>query len=224
MSERFGLFVACCAAHLLAGGCDPCDGPEAPEVDMLLVTQQDVDDLVGVLCVDGDLDIGAGEGDEPTLSGDITSLAPLADLRFVEGDLTIKGNAALVSLEGLGSVEYIGRRLYLRFSDVVGDLNIQSNPLLTDVSALQNVDGVAGCTTITDNASLDTGDVEDLLAAVKTHAPDDTCTGGEHERAERNGEGGAAPQVELCDNAFDDDGDLSADCEDTDCEGAPECG
>jgi len=65
---------------------------------------------------------------EEAVSGDITNLDSLIQLRVINGSLTIQNNAALVSLFGLDNL-----------NEIAGDIIIQNNNALNDISALSDI-------------------------------------------------------------------------------------
>nr|WP_295924195.1 T9SS type A sorting domain-containing protein [uncultured Dyadobacter sp.] len=79
-----------------------------------------------------------------TISGsDITSLSSLSNVTTINGNLTIRDNAALGQLTGLGSVASVG-----------GALVIERNALLKTLNGLNSLAGIGGNLYVSNNSSL----------------------------------------------------------------------
>jgi hypothetical protein len=169
---------------LLLVACDVCDGDDVVE-RATLRNQDDVDDLEGVRCILGDLEIGSS-GEESRPNDLIIDTSALSDLEVVEGDLEVALNQSLRRLE-LSSLTFIGRRLFERDSERVrGGFFVQANPILEEIDAPDLV-GVGGCAAIKNNPRLDPGDVDDLFSQIGSHAFPGTCDGDAIEENRGNG-------------------------------------
>lgn len=116
-------------------------------------------------------------GDVEITGADIVSLAGLASITSVGGDLLIYTNDALTSLAGLGSLTAIGGDLAIganlnacfcplgnatlaslegleQLTSIGGGLYVYKNPMLTTFTGLDNLASIGGDLSIADNTSL----------------------------------------------------------------------
>ncbi|MBP8811412.1 MAG: hypothetical protein KBG48_22045 [Kofleriaceae bacterium] len=119
-----------------------CTTDNEERLDTVVVrTQADVDDLPDCFSVDGDLIV---EGSP------LVDLKAFEQLGYVGGDLILRDNSRLTSLDGLVDI------------DVGGDLTVEGNARLTDLTGLEATTSL-GALTIRDNAALETlGGLADL--------------------------------------------------------------
>jgi hypothetical protein len=114
---------------------------------VVIRTQDDLDALAGVCAVVG----GGLSINSPSL----VSLAPLADLAHVEGNLSIFGNAALINIAGLNSL-----------SEIHGDLTVSSNQALEHLDGFARLRRILGSISVANNDALVTltgfGDLEEV--------------------------------------------------------------
>jgi PKD repeat protein len=105
----------------------------------------DLTDLTRCQEITGDLTIDPLEPLSLQQTGDITSLAPLANLQTILGNLTIR-NTLLESLTGVDNLQQIG-----------GNLVLNNNTILTDLSAIATLtdNDITGNVIINGNSSLD---------------------------------------------------------------------
>ena len=126
------------------------------EASYNLTTREEVNALGATGCdlVTGDLTV--------VDSSDIYNLEPLVALARIEGALQIKGNTALLNLDGLlniarvGSVEISGNAVMTNIDGLTGlvqagALTISTNPDLGDVGGLGKLVSVSGDMTIDNN-------------------------------------------------------------------------
>jgi hypothetical protein len=151
--------------------CDVCDGPDVVE-RAALFDQSDADDLEGVVCILGDLEIGDRQStDGVTLAID---MSPLKDLTIIEGDLDVAATIGFTFLD-LPNVTFIGRRGIERDGDHVrGGLFVEGNLDLNSFD-LDSLTDVGGCVEFRNNPNLDPSDVDDLFADIKAHAFPGSC-------------------------------------------------
>lgn len=130
---------------------------QCPPGDVVLTTQAQVDQFIidypNCTSISGYLQIGKAVQLSP---GDITDLAPLSNIHNVSGNLYIQNNADLQDVDGL-QIETVGGWLYIggdnststnlqltnlnglsSLTSVAQDIYISYNPVLTDISALEN--------------------------------------------------------------------------------------
>lgn len=86
---------------------------------------------------------------------DLVTVGDWKDLVTVDGDLTIRGTAALVDLEGLDDVEEIG-----------GSLRVEENSALTSLAALTALDTIGADLRVVENESLPTDEADELVDRV----------------------------------------------------------
>ena len=126
---RYPLLVFLLFAALIAGcsGDDPCEimGPvpgwNLTDVDISVYTQTNMEKLRGLTELEGSLTI-SNDATDP-----VVDLSPLASLRAVSGQLTIR----FTDLATLAPLENLSR---------VGSLDINSNRLLTSLTGLAGID------------------------------------------------------------------------------------
>lgn len=178
-----GLLVCTMAIAMGAAGCgDVCDGADVVE-SATVRSQDDADDLEGVLCILGDLEFA--DGDEGR--GEI-DMSPLADLQIVEGDFSVENTLQPLAID-LPSLTFIGRRGIERDGERFrGGLFIQFNQQVSSFE-FDALTDVGGCIEFRDNPLLDPDDVDDLFAQVKAHAFPGSCDAGEGIE-EQSGNGG----------------------------------
>jgi hypothetical protein len=131
-----------------------------------------VDDLAGVACILGDLEIGDGANpvDAPL------DLSALSDLLIVEGDFAVHLATQLVALD-LPRLTFVGRRGIERDGERFrGGFFIRANNVLAKLD-LPDLTDVGGCFEVNDNPLLPSDEVDDLFAQVRSHAFPGTCDG-----------------------------------------------
>src|SRR5690349_14831803 len=92
----------------------------------MLESDADVDDLLGIECVDGALEIGLG----------VTSITALSAMQAIDGDLIIA--ADLPSLEGLEMLDVVAGSLRIARLDLDGSCAVLED--LADIGALAGLD------------------------------------------------------------------------------------
>lgn len=130
---------------------------QCPPGNLTVTTQAQVDQFIinypNCTSISGALQIGPAVQNSP---GNITDLSALSNITSVSGNLYIQNNANLQSVDGL-QIETVGGWLYIGGDDitktnleltnlnglssltsVAEDIYISYNPMLTDISALQN--------------------------------------------------------------------------------------
>lgn len=115
--------------------------------DLILRTQQEIDEFgaTGFERVKGSVTIS------DSLSGSITSLAPLSQLQIIEGDLSIGYTKSLTDLAGLGNLV-----------EIHGNLVLRNTAGLTHIQSLTNLSIVGRSVYIFDNNDLLSIDENDL--------------------------------------------------------------
>ncbi|KYF89491.1 hypothetical protein BE20_20265 [Sorangium cellulosum] len=101
-----------------AGGAEPGCDPRVYSGSLSVTHQDGLEDLRGVTVLDGTL----------TLGGDVSDLSPLACLKTIKGKLQIIDATRLSSLDGLGSLSYVGLQL-----------QVMRNPSLLSLSGLRSL-------------------------------------------------------------------------------------
>ncbi|MCP4135871.1 MAG: hypothetical protein GY754_33190, partial [bacterium] len=101
-------------------------------------SRQDIEALLGVTVIEGDLTIELNDSDP------VTDLSGLQCLTTVTGNLYIQKNEALKNLEGLNNLISVG-----------GTLNIEGNPALENLEALSNLISVDESLYIHSNPALE---------------------------------------------------------------------
>ncbi|MBV6442573.1 MAG: T9SS C-terminal target domain-containing protein [Haliscomenobacteraceae bacterium CHB4] len=107
-----------------------------------------------------------------TISGsDITSLQGLSTLDSIGGCLLIGNNPLLISLNGLGNLNYIGEcetgTLTIKAKR---GLEVWNNALLTSISGMQNLKFVKGCIQVTSNSAMTALNIPNGLSSLGTCA------------------------------------------------------
>ncbi|MCP4504739.1 MAG: hypothetical protein GY822_32950 [Deltaproteobacteria bacterium] len=128
------------------------------EKDVLLEVPDDFQLLLGVGRITGNLEIAESAAKS-------TDLGLLRDLVRVDGKLSIEGNAQLQSLDGLGSLEQVGKGVYIAFNDnlqnvllpklkrVKGPFIVEANASLEKLS-LSSLQFISGYLHVHENGSL----------------------------------------------------------------------
>ena len=123
--------------------------------------------LSGICVIEGSLVIqrSFAPGGEEAIA-EITSLAPLSDLRRVNGGLTIARVPNLPFLNGLGNLRRVGGQFSLQENEALvslagldrleetGNFRIIDNPALQTLAAPDTLTGISGDLIVRDNASL----------------------------------------------------------------------
>ena len=112
----------------------------------------------GCTAIDGNVTI------EESMAGNITSLAGLAQLLSLNGDLIIQNNTDLHNLNGLENINFINGELSIKnnedlenvaglngFNSISSHINIENNPSLNTIAGLSNLFFAGGNVTIFDN-------------------------------------------------------------------------
>lgn len=142
---------------------------QCPLDDIQFLSQQELEDFANTYpnCtqIEGTVEIGMFG-----LPSDIQSLAPLSQIRFIEGDLRIDSNDNLNSLNGLDSLNSIGGTLNISRSSLTdlsgldalttigGGFRAQFNSDLITLNGLNNLNSIGGDFSFANNSALTTFD------------------------------------------------------------------
>jgi hypothetical protein len=111
-------------------------------------------------------------------------LAPLREVRRIDGDFTIFRNHSLEDLEDLAALRTVGGTFSVRFDDgllddldglvqlrEVGALELQNNTGLASLRGLEQLESVTSLLAITGNTQLPQAEIDALLARVEVGGP-----------------------------------------------------